>query len=59
VKSEIDETKIRVAAFQWLQEKVNQFGSTLSRVLLERGFEFQGQRIPLVSPQGIFKPWIA
>jgi putative restriction endonuclease len=26
--------------------------------LLEKGFEFQGQRIPLIAPQGIFKPQI-
>ena len=26
--------------------------------LLQQGFEFQGQRIPLVAPQGIFKPKI-
>jgi putative restriction endonuclease len=30
----------------------------LPRKLLEQGFEFQGQRIPLVAPQGIFKPQI-
>ena len=28
----------------------------LPRKLLEQGFEFQGQRIPLVAPQGIFNP---
>jgi len=56
VKSEIDETKIRVAAFQWLHDKVSLLGSILPRELLEKGFYFQGERIPLVSPQGIFKP---
>jgi putative restriction endonuclease len=30
-------------------------GDVLPRKLLEQGFEFQGQRIPLVAPQGIFK----
>lgn len=28
----------------------------LSRELLVKGFEFENQRVPLVSPQGIFKP---
>jgi hypothetical protein len=28
----------------------------LSRDLLGKGFPYKGERIPLVSPQGIFKP---
>ncbi|MBN2415244.1 HNH endonuclease [bacterium] len=31
-------------------------GPILSRQLLQQGFEFHGTRIPLVSPQGIFRP---
>src|SRR6266508_5634198 len=50
--------QVRVAAFNWLSEQVNSHGDVLSRKLLEQGFEFQGQRIPLVAPQGIFKPQI-
>jgi putative restriction endonuclease len=48
----------RMAAFNWLSEQVNSHGDVLPRKLLEQGFEFQGQRIPLVAPQGIFKPQI-
>lgn len=48
--------QVRVAAFNWLSEQVNSHGDVLPRKLLEKGFEFQGQRIPLVAPQGIFKP---
>lgn len=48
--------QVRLAAFNWLSEQVNSHGDVLSRKLLERGFDFQGQRIPLVAPQGIFKP---
>jgi putative restriction endonuclease len=48
----------RIAAFHWLSEQVNSHGDVLPRKLLEQGFEFQGQRIPLVAPQGIFKPQI-
>ncbi len=47
-----------MAAFNWLTEQVNSYGDVLPRKLLEQGFEFQGQRIPLVAPQGIFKPQI-
>jgi putative restriction endonuclease len=51
--------QIRLAAFNWLSEQVNSHGDdVLPRKLLEQGFEFQGQRIPLVAPQGIFKPRI-
>ena len=50
--------QVRVAAFNWLSEQVNSHGDVLPRKLLEKGFEFQGQQIPLVAPQGIFKPQI-
>ena len=50
--------QVRVATFNWLSEKVNSHGDVLPRKFLEKGFEFQGHRIPLVAPQGIFKPQI-
>ena len=50
--------QVRLEAFNWLSEQVNSHGDVLPRKLLEQGFEFQGQRIPLVAPQGIFKPQI-
>ncbi len=50
--------QVRIAAFNWLSEQVNSQGDVLPRKLLESGFDFQGQRIPLVAPQGIFKPQI-
>jgi putative restriction endonuclease len=54
--NEMIENQIRLAAFQWINEKVRLFGTILSRDLLEKGFYFQAERFPLVSPQGIFKP---
>jgi putative restriction endonuclease len=33
-------------------------GDVIPREILAKGFEFEGQRVPLVSPQGIFKPKI-
>ncbi|PKN91432.1 MAG: HNH endonuclease [Chloroflexi bacterium HGW-Chloroflexi-6] len=50
--------QVRMSAFNWLSEQVSSHGDVLPRKLLEQGFEFQGQRIPLVAPQGIFKPQI-
>ena len=53
--SDIDR-KVRIAAFNWLAEQVRIHGDVLPRSILETGFEFENHRIPLVSPQGIFKP---
>jgi len=50
--------KIRLAAFNWLSEQVSIHGDVLPRKLLENGFIFEDNRIPLISPQGIFKPKI-
>ena len=53
--SGIDE-QARITAFGWLKEQVSIHGDVLPRPLLEKGFIFEGERIPLISPQGIFKP---
>jgi putative restriction endonuclease len=48
--------QVRLAAFNWLSEQVNSHGDVLPRKLLEQGFEFQDQKVHLISPQGIFTP---
>lgn len=48
--------EIRVAAFEWLRGQIQIHGDVLPRTLLQEGFAYRGMRIPLVSPQGIFKP---
>ena len=50
------EDQIRIAAFHWLKEQTTIFGEVLPRVLLEKGFEYQGQRVTLIGPSGIWKP---
>ncbi len=47
---------IRLKAFSWLAEKTNAIGDVLPRALLQEGFIYEGNRIPLIAPQGIFKP---
>ena len=47
---------IRARAFVFLDELRGECGDALPRERLERGFEFRGRRVPLVGPQGIFKP---
>ena len=49
---------IRAAAFQWLAEQVAIHGDVLPRDLLAQGFVFDGKRVPLLGPQGIFKPQV-
>lgn len=51
------DTQIRMAAFDWLAKQMKLYNDdVLPRTLLAQGFTFHGERIPLVSPQGIFKP---
>lgn len=49
---------VRVAAFRFLDEQVRQssHGGAIRREVLAAGFEFNGQSVPLLGPQGIFKP---
>ncbi|MFW6012417.1 MAG: HNH endonuclease [bacterium] len=47
---------IRRAAFEWLAVQSEVHGDVLPWALLQRGFELRGERVPLVSMQGIFKP---
>ncbi len=49
---------VRRAAFNFLEHHVQLHGDAITRATLERGFEFRGQLVKLVGPQGIFKPKI-
>lgn len=50
------DARIRNAAFNWLASQSAVHGEVLPRTLLAAGFSFEGSRIRLVGPQGIFKP---
>lgn len=52
------DTRVRTAAFEWLAQQVAQHGDVLSRKVLAGGFLLDGVRVPLVGPQGIFKPQV-
>ena len=54
--TQVGDLPVRLAAFVWLNEQVEMHGDVLPRSLLEQGFQFEGQRVPLLGPQGIFKP---
>ncbi len=48
--------RVRTAAFEWLAAQVSIHGDVLPRATLAQGFELDGRRVPLIGPQGIFKP---
>lgn len=57
--TEAEDAAIRAAAFEFLAGLATSQGEdwpVVSRDTLSAGFEFQGRRVPLVGPQGIFKP---
>src|SRR6266508_3871152 len=50
---------VRLRAFDFLTDQRRRFGeASITRSILERGFDFEGVRVPLIGPQGIFKPAI-
>jgi len=49
--------RVRLAAFQFLEERVRSIGEVLPLTVLRQGFDFDGGRVPLMNAiQGIFKP---
>jgi putative restriction endonuclease len=51
------DTRVRTAAFAFLDGEVRRMGSdVLPRSLLAEGFRLDGIRVPILGPQGIFKP---
>jgi putative restriction endonuclease len=47
---------VRVEAFSWLRDQTTALGDVLPIDLLRKGFQYEGERVPLMGPQGIFKP---
>ena len=48
--------RVRLAAFNWLDEQVRIHGDVLPRSVLAQGFEFENQRVPLVAPTASINP---
>lgn len=57
VSNAID-SPVRRQAFDHLAELSDRYGEVLPYHELTKGFEFEGIRVPLLGPQGIFKPRI-
>ncbi len=50
------DSMVRLRAFRFLEEQAQLHTDTLPWRVLLAGFEYEGRRVPLVSPQGIFTP---
>ena len=49
------DTRVRNVAFDWLTRQVSIHDDVLPRATLAQGFDFDGRRVPVIGPQGIFK----
>jgi len=47
---------VRLSAFEFLVDCTSRFGEVLPYPIITKGFSFRGERVPLMGPQGIFKP---
>jgi len=50
------EEQIRISAFRWLEQQTAIYGDVLPYQLLQQGFDYQGERVTIIGPQGIWKP---
>jgi len=57
--TEAEDAAVRAAAAEFLSSLASRQGEDMpvvDRSVLSAGFEFEGRRVPLIGPQGIFKP---
>ncbi len=52
------DTRVRLAAFDFLTRQNQLYGDILPHSIFSSGFTYEGTRVPLIGPQGIFKPAI-
>ena len=50
--------KIRLEIFNWLQNQIEIYNEVLPWEILSYGFNYSNERVPLIGPQGIWKPQI-
>ena len=56
VDADVLDHRVRLRAFDFLDEQSAVHGEVLPWSVLNRGFDIDGRRVPLLGPQGIFKP---
>lgn len=52
------DARVRTEAFRFLERQQQIYPDALPFTVLQQGFRFEGTRVPLIGPQGIFKPKI-
>ena len=52
----VEDARVRSAAFEWLSVQVAIHGDVLPRKVLADGMMLDDRRVPMLGPQGIFKP---
>jgi putative restriction endonuclease len=52
------DAEVRLAAFKWLSDRQMTHGDVFPFDFLKQGFDFRGNRVRVMGPQGIFKPKI-
>jgi putative restriction endonuclease len=53
---ELSDHQVRTKVFDFLVEQTSLHGEVLPWAVLSKGLVIDGQRVPLIGPQGIFKP---
>ncbi len=56
IRSDDIDRRVRLASFEFLTQLRERVGEVMPRDALVAGFTFEGHRVPLMSPQGIFTP---
>ena len=56
MSADLLDRQVRLRAFDFLSEQTELHGEVLQWSILSSGFVFDGKRVPLIGPQGIFKP---
>ena len=56
VDGDLIDQQVRLRAFNFLDEQRAMHGDVVPWAVLNRGFDYEGRRVPLLGPQGIFKP---
>lgn len=56
MESQDQDRLVRAGAFAFLDQLSERTNNAIPRAALQSGFSFNGRRVPLIGPQGIFKP---
>lgn len=54
-RGSIPDLPYRLAAFEWFRARSVEHGEVLPWQVLKEGFEYGGEKVHLVGPQGIFR----